>query len=124
MFALRPGTIEQPHALVNLKVGRKHAASPYVSLANRLAFIKEALRSDHAARLRFEACYDVARNPEALVRELSLGNHPAIAAWRDQGFDQQAKLKTLAQVLYRCDLQTPLLRLDGCQGHQSACWAA
>eukprot|EP00974_Lingulodinium_polyedra_P044494 4268074-Lingulodinium_polyedra.AAC.1 len=37
-------TIEQPHALVNLRVGKKTVVGPYVSLAARMPFLSARLQ--------------------------------------------------------------------------------
>jgi hypothetical protein len=60
---MAPGTIEAPHALINLKVGKKGVAPPFVSLAVRMRYIKEAC-SDVSSLSDLRAAYRQCRNPE------------------------------------------------------------
>jgi hypothetical protein len=64
------GTIEQPHALVNLKVGKKTVAAPFVSLAARFPFIREELKGPSRMG-RMHHMYGLSRNPDLRVVKVS-----------------------------------------------------
>jgi hypothetical protein len=101
-----PGTIEQPHALVNLKVGKKSVVSPFVSLAVRISHINDRIQHPDAM-VRLQQCYAETRHPDRLARLFRLDAHPA---WQEllqsQRTDDAAKLRLLGQLLYRCDLES------------------
>ena len=41
-------TIEQPHAIINLKVGKRNVVSPHTSLAARIPYLLDAIKRDKA----------------------------------------------------------------------------
>ena len=77
MLLLVPsGTIEQPHAIVNLKLGKKFVLAPEVSLANRMQHIRDAIRTPASLRV-FEGCYAKLRNLDNFAKLFCLHKHPA-----------------------------------------------
>eukprot|EP00969_Alexandrium_andersonii_P103848 4582252-Alexandrium_andersonii.AAC.1 len=61
MTHLGQGTIEQPHALINLRVGKKSVVAPYVSLAVRVPQILPQLRQPGSLGA-FRGCYSETRS--------------------------------------------------------------
>jgi hypothetical protein len=57
------GMIEAPHALINLKVGKKAVAAPFVSLDVRMRYIRDAC-SDVSLLKELQAAYRECRSPE------------------------------------------------------------
>ena len=104
-------TIEQPHALVNLKVGRKTVRPAYVSLATRLPML-HGLLSDAQAVLGdywegLENCYGVARDVASMAKALHLDAHPLLTSLHL--YHNEEKLRLLHSAIYRSDMQSRFL---------------
>jgi hypothetical protein len=54
-----------------------------------------------------------ARDPNAVVVQFGLSEHPDVRKWNDQRFDVKKKLQSLSQILYRCDMDTLFGDLTG-----------
>ena len=102
----RRSAIEEPHAIVNLKVGKKAVLGPFVSLANRMPSIIDDVHNKPAALSEFEQCYGTCRSPEELVRKLGLVKHPAVQPCLGvASVEPWRKLSASSNILYRTDLQ-------------------
>ena len=84
------GTIEQPHAMVNLRVGKRGVVAPFVSLAMRMPAIRKLLQHPHSAR-ELQQFYAMVADPDGLVHHFSLQKHPLVATWTKRTQTSQKK---------------------------------
>ena len=75
MSLVPPGTIEQPHGIVNIKIGKKSVNPPEISLANRMQYIRDAVR-DPTELKKFENMYARLRHMTDFARLFPLTKHP------------------------------------------------
>ena len=94
-------TIEAPHALVNLKVGKKSVSPPYISLATRLSLLDTEFKED-AEMGALVAAYSQVRDIKTMASLLHLEMHPDLQ--HILGHDCNKSLQVLSQIVYRCDL--------------------
>jgi len=98
------GTIEAPHAILNVKLGKRSlAVGPYCSLANRTQCISKYLLRDTGSWTQLVGAYGKTRNPDILAEELQLAKHPS---WLElpSKVHKRLKLKLLSKLVYRSDL--------------------
>ena len=104
-------TIEQPHALVNLKVGRKTVRPAYVSLATRLPMLQGLLEDAQAVHgddwQALEESYGVARHATSLAKALHLEGHPLLTS--HQLCHNEEKLRFVRSAIYRSDMPSRFL---------------
>ena len=88
---------------MNIKIGKKSVNPPEISLANRMQYIRDAVR-DPAELKKFENMYARLRHMTSFVRLFPLTKHPGWERVCHERNATIAKLRFFSEVLYRCDV--------------------
>ena len=104
-------TIEQAHANINVKVGKRKVSPPFVSLALRFPELQREQHTGSISMKELESHYEAMCDPHAIAKCFWLQHHPDWQAVLSscKTANPTTLLKILGHLLYRCDLPSRFL---------------